>query len=102
MRYNECMKKGGYLRRKTLFKSRHKTLRVKGVSTASQLKEEIQALLRAIAIKRDRGCILRMERDCGGEIGQAVLQADHLISRSNSATFADERLVVCLCKSCHG
>jgi len=30
-----------------------------------------------------------------------VLLADHLITRANSATFADSRLVVCVCKSCH-
>jgi hypothetical protein len=31
-----------------------------------------------------------------------VLQADHLITRANSATFADTRLIVCLCRTCHG
>ena len=30
-----------------------------------------------------------------------VLQADHLITRANSATFAEMRLVVCVCKRCH-
>jgi len=69
---------------------------------ASQAKREIQRLLREIVIKRDGGCVLRRLRHCGGEIGQAVLQADHLITRGNSATFSDSRLVVCACKSCHG
>lgn len=72
-----------------------------GHSTTSDLKKEIQALLRQIVIKRDNGCILRSKRFCGGEIGMAVLQADHLITRSNSATYADSRLVVCVCRPCH-
>lgn len=79
-----------------------KGLRMRGVSDSSVLKEQIQALLRDIVILRDGGCILRWVRHCGGEIGEAVLQADHLITRSNSATFADHRLVVCVCRRCHG
>ena len=77
-------------------------IRVKGHSTTAQLKEDIQYLVREIVIKRDGGCILRDVRHCGGDIGFAVLQADHLITRANSATFADTRLIVCLCKGCHG
>ena len=69
-------------------------LKTKGTSEISQLKREIQRLLREIVIKRDGGCILRNIRHCGGVLGEAILQADHLISRSNSATFADHRLVV--------
>lgn len=46
--------------------------------------------------------MLRFIRRCGGEIGQAVIQADHLITRSNSATYGDTRLIVCLCQPCHG
>jgi len=76
-------------------------LRVKGISSTSQLKDDIQYLVREIVIKRDGGCILRHLRHCGGEIGQSVLQADHLVSRANSATFADTRLIVCLCRPCH-
>ena len=34
--------------------------------------------------------------------GHLILQADHLLSRSNSATFADTRLIVCVCKGIHG
>ncbi len=77
-------------------------LRVVGVSDTSVLKREIQALLRAIVMIRDGGCALRHVRPCGGEIGEAVLQADHLITRGNTATYADSRLVVCLCRPCHG
>ena len=77
-------------------------LRIAGHSDNATLKREIQATLREIVIQRDGGCILRHIRNCGGEIGQAVLQADHLLTRANSATYADERLVVCLCRPCHG
>lgn len=81
---------------------RRTKLRIKGISDTSEQKDEIQHLVREIVIKRDEGCILRKYRHCGGEIGQAVIQADHLISRANSATYADTRLIVCLCRSCHG
>ena len=100
------MKRSGFLKRKTPLRSytplQASKLRFKGVSTTKQLKTRIQELLREIVILRDKGCILRFKRNCGGEIGQAVLQADHLITRSNSATYADSRLVVCVCRSCHG
>lgn len=77
-------------------------LRKQGISEQSKSKARIQGLLRAIVIKRDGGCVLRKIRNCGGEIGEAVLQADHLITRANSSTYADSRLVVCLCRACHG
>jgi hypothetical protein len=72
-----------------------------GKSESSELKREIQRLLREIVIKRDGGCILRGVRHCTGIPGEAVLQADHLITRANSATYADSRLVVCVCRRCH-
>ncbi len=34
--------------------------------------------------------------------GHLILQADHLVSRSNSATYADTRLIVCVCRGHHG
>lgn len=87
-------------------------LSVVGHSTTADLKAEIQYLVREIVMKRDKGCILRNHRHCGGEIGyqfqeggeikKTVLQADHLITRSNSSTFADTRLIVCVCRPCHG
>lgn len=77
-------------------------LRLKGVSTTAQLKDDIQGLVRQIVMKRDKGCILRKIRHCGGEIGQTVIQADHLITRANSATYSDTRLIVCVCRACHG
>lgn len=73
-------------------------LRVVGHSTTAELKQEIQDLVRDIVILRDGGCILRNIRRCN----DSVLQADHLITRANSATFADTRLIVCLCRTCHG
>lgn len=73
-------------------------LRVKGHSTTAELKKDIQALLRQIVIKRDGKC-----QRCGVEYGTegVVFQCDHLISRSNSATYADSRLCVLVCKPCH-
>lgn len=78
--------------------SRKGFLRRSGVSDVSKVKREIQALLRDIVIQRDGGCILRRVRHCTDE----VLQADHLITRANSATYANPDLVVCLCRACHG
>lgn len=82
-------------------------LRVKGVSTTAQLKDDIQDIVREIVIIRDGGCIFRKEKGhiCIGyapKAGHLILQADHLLSRANSATFADTRLIVCVCKGIHG
>lgn len=30
-----------------------------------------------------------------------VFQADHLVTRANTATYSDVRLIVCVCKGCH-
>ena len=78
-------------------------LRRKSKSASALLKDKIQALVREIVMKRDGGCVLREKRHCGAVLGLPghVFQADHLITRSNSATFADTRLIVCVCKSCH-
>lgn len=82
-------------------------LHVVGQSSTSQIKREIQALLREIVILRDGGCILRDRTDvppCNGyrKDGELILQADHLLSRAHSATYSDSRLVVCVCKGHHG
>lgn len=77
-------------------------LRKVGTSDTAKTKVRIQALVREIVILRDKGCILRFKRPCGGEVGKAVLQADHLVTRANSATYGDTRLIVCLCRPCHG
>ncbi len=99
------------LKRKTPFSRssvplRRTKLRIVGHSTTKQIKDEIQAILREIVIKRDGGCILRHYPEtgqCGGykKDGKLILQAEHLHTRSNSASFADYRLVVCLCKRHH-
>ncbi len=79
------------------------TLNKLGKSPTSVIKREIQALLREICIKRDKVCILASKR-CNSRVGDAgvVFQADHLLSRSNSATYGDSRLVVLICRPCHG
>jgi BolA family transcriptional regulator, general stress-responsive regulator len=93
---------------------------------ADELHERVRATLlysktifqhwvRKIVIPRDKGCILRRHRHCGGEAGYSfleggiigkvlglVFQTDHLITRVNSATYADTRPIVCLCQPCHG
>lgn len=87
-------------------------LRVVGKSSTTELRNEIQAVLREIVMIRDGGCILRhypheitsQYQDCGGyrKDGQLILQAEHLHTRSNAASFADTRLVICLCQRHHG
>lgn len=78
-------------------------MRAVGQSDTAKTKERIQALLRQGVIARDGGCLLRDVRRCNGlpSVPGVVLQANHLITRANSATFGDMRLVVCLCKRCH-
>lgn len=85
------MKRGGYLKRNT-------KLRIAGTSDTAEDKRRIQFLLREIVIERDKVC-----QRCGIEYGtpRVVFQCDHLISRSNSATYADSRLCVLLCQPCH-
>lgn len=86
-------------------------LRVAGHSTSTELKKEIQAMLRQIVMARDGGCIFRhYENDivpqykyCGGfkKSGELILQAEHLNSRSNMISFADSRLAICICPRHH-
>jgi len=82
-------------------------LKRKSKSETARLKDDIQEFLRAIVILRDGGCILRGKfgHTCSGTNKDGtviVLQCDHLIERSNSATYADSRLAVCICKGLHG
>ena len=93
------------LRRGTSQMKRTK-LRLVGHSTTKEIKDEIQALLRQIVIIRDKGCWLKNYPEagaCGGyrKDGTIILQAEHLHTRSNSASFADHRLVICICKRHH-
>ena len=80
-------------------------LRRKSKSKTSTQKDDIQAYVREIVILRDGGCVLRgkLGHQCSGcrKDGELILQADHLIERSNSATYADTRLIVCVCKGLH-
>lgn len=93
------MKRSGWIQRKT-------PIRRKSSSPSALMKDRIQELLRGIVILRDGGCILRHYGEtgqCGGyrNDGELILQAEHLHTRANAASFADTRLVVCLCKRHH-
>lgn len=92
-------------------------LKARASNDTNDVKDRIQALVRDIAIARDGGCIFRIFFDgseginlsfdvpeCNGyaKDGHLILQADHLVTRANSATFADTRLIVCVCKGHHG
>lgn len=63
-------------------------------------KRRIQALLREIVIKRDGGCVIGTYFKTNAACN-TPLQAEHLITRSNSATFGDTRNIVCLCQYHH-
>jgi hypothetical protein len=73
-------------------------LRKNGKSPVSKIKRQIQAKLRLNAIERDGGCVLmgKTTMECN-----EVLQAEHLVSRANSASFADMENIVCLCSHHH-
>lgn len=84
---------------------RKSSLKLRGTSETSVLKEQIQAILRQIVILRDGGCILRDYPEtgkCGPYMKKGlVLQAEHLNGRSRSISFADSRNLVCLCQRHH-
>lgn len=85
---------------------RGKPLRARGKSESSVLKDEIQKLLREIAIKRDKSCVFRNYPEtgkCGGyrKDGELILQFDHLNSRSRAVSYSDSRLGICVCKRHH-
>lgn len=84
-------------------KNKVRKVKVAGHPTVKDLKQEIQDTLRAIVMLRDKQCILYGQR-CYNKIGVEgiVWQAEHLVERSHSATYADTRLVVLVCKNCHG
>jgi hypothetical protein len=82
-------------------------LRRKSNSPTSECTERIQALLRAIAIARDGGCVLRHYVEagaCGGyrNDGELILQAEHLNTRERNISYGDMRNIVCLCRHHHG
>lgn len=74
-------------------------LRKESKDTTAKTKKRIQALLRELVTKRDGGCVLRKYMTTGACSGP--LQAEHLISRSNSISFGDERNIICLCQRHH-
>lgn len=96
------LKRTGF-KRKTTKPMKRTKIRVVGKSTTAEIKKDIQALLREVVMLRDGRCILYGQK-CMHKIGDEgiVWQAEHLIERSNSATFADSRLVVLIAKNCHG
>lgn len=71
----------------------------KSKSEKAQRRDRIQALLRAIGIKRDGGCFLRNYSEAGA--CDQILQWDHLNSRAYSVSFGDSRLGVCVCRRHH-
>lgn len=81
-------------------------LRVKGTSTTTQLRDEVQSYLRAIAIKRDKTCVMSKYPEtgkCGGyrKDGELILQFDHLNSRTHASSFSDPRLGILVCQRHH-
>lgn len=82
-------------------------LRVVGHSTTAELKQEIQDTLRALGLLRDGGCVLRHYSEAGACGGRRksddalILQAEHLVTRENSLSFADMRNIVILCRNHH-
>lgn len=85
---------------------RRRVLRLVGISDSTQLKKQIQAKLRELVILRDGGCWLRHFPEsgkCGGfrNDGALILQGEHLNTRSSGRSFADSRLVVCICQRHH-
>lgn len=107
------MKRTGFKRKATkpmkrtplarVSKNKVRRVKVAGHPTVKDIKAEIQATLREIVILRDKKCVLHGIK-CNHEYGMGgiVWQAEHLIERSNSATYADSRLVVLVSKNCHG
>lgn len=81
-------------------------MRLHAQNDSATLKVDIQAYVREIVILRDGGCWARNEswHRCNGyrKDGELILQADHMVTRANSATYADTRLIVCVCKGLHG
>lgn len=79
--------------------------------TVSQVKKKIQAKLRENAIERDKTCIIGQNasllplnwRVCAPrrQDGEIIVQAEHLVGRANSASYADMDNIVLLCMRHH-
>lgn len=86
---------------------RRTKINVVGHSETADIKKVIQGLVREIGIIRDGGCVLRhypQAGACGGhrKDGELILQAEHYVTRANSATFGDMRNIGILCQHHHG
>ena len=93
------MKRTGFLKRYT-------PLAAKGGSDTATVKDNIQALLRQIVVRTDGGCIMRFYPEAGPcdgytKVGDLILQAEHIVTRANSISYADLRNIVCLCVGHH-
>ena len=80
-------------------------LRKNSKSPIAQIKKEIQALLRELAIRRDKTCVMSNYPEtgrCGGyrKDGGKILQFDHLSTRAKSISW-DVRLGVTVCLRHH-
>src|SRR6266851_8761525 len=86
---------------------RRTPLRRTGQSDTARTKERIQALLRAIAIEREGGCVFRFYPEVGAcgsrptKDGHLILQFDHLNTRARNISSGDLRLGVCVCERHH-
>lgn len=100
------MLKRSYFKTKPRKPMKRTRLRVAGTSTTKELKDEIQALLRELAIKIYGTCVLSKYPETGAcgsytKAGNLILQAEHLNGRSHTATFGDIRNIVLLCQRHH-
>jgi len=79
--------------------------------TASKIKKLLQAKLREKAIERDGMCVIGQHLDslpdqwrlCGNytKDGRLILQAEHLVGRANSRSYADMDNIVLICLRHH-
>ncbi len=86
-------------------------LKKKGSSKVSVIKDKIQGALRAKAFERDKTCVIGQNlhmvplvyRECGPfrNDGEMILQAEHLVGRANSASYADMDNIVLICQRHH-
>ena len=97
--------------KRTKLASKPRKLRTVSNLPSSKLKKLIQAKLRENAIARDKECVLRQYEEllptkyleCGPfrKDGQVIVQAEHLVGRSNSQCYADMENIVLICQRHH-
>jgi hypothetical protein len=95
---------GAYLQRRRGLNKNSKT-------SSSQMKAEIQDLLRRYSLQRDGGCVFRgiwfngKVHQCSSnqtKDGHLVLQYDHLNPRERNVSYANPDLGVIICQGLHG